>query len=474
MLSLSFKQIIYIGLLAAVWTSCRKIEAPELPKTQLDSILQVPVSKLNVPVFYPIRELEVLLNEKLNDKIIEAPIPINQKGDSLFLHIIKYKPVTIHYDGDHSLTYQLPLEVTGVVHGKWLGINVKNKTPIKTKLIVTLRSELSLNEQWNLVTKTSIVKVKWVEQPILKIAGLKFQLSSSVEKMLFKNEEKITQRLDKAVAGLIKIEKAIERLWVNLQKPIQINKKYKPIWLKAEPVSMRERIMGASKDTLTIEISLKTKLKTLLDTTDSHKSVIPLGKQEKSKQDDAGLKAYLLVTIPFQDINEMIKHVTDTMRFRFQGHEVRIKGSEIYGTDSGLAMRLDLAGDIKARLYLTGKLGYDSISRNLVLTNFGFDVNSEESLVNAADWFSHDDIIKRVQPHLSLSLGKSIEALPSLIFQGVEKGKIGKKIEIYFSNFDAVLHKHLISRNAIQVIIFATGRADVQLQKDLFAKKKKL
>jgi hypothetical protein len=291
--------------------------------------------------------------------------------------------------------------------------------------------------------------------------------------MLFKNEAKITQGIDKAVEGLIKIEKAIEKLWVDLQKPILINKKVRPIWLKAEPISMSERIMSHSKDTLTIEISLKTKLQTLLDTAHLAKSVIPLGKQEAKNQHDTGLSAYLLATVPFDDINLMIKQVTDTMRFRFQGNEVRIKESEVYGMNDGLAIRIDLAGDVKARLYLTGKLGYDSASRSLVLTNFGFDVNSEQSLINVADWFSHDEIINRVRPHLTLSVGKSIEALPSLIFQGVEKGKLGEKIELYFSNFDAVLHKHLITHNNIQVIIHATGRADVQLQKGLFAKKTK-
>jgi hypothetical protein len=160
------------------------------------------------------------------------------------------------------------------------------------------------------------------------------------------------------------------------------------------------------------------------------------------------------------------------MNFKFQGHEVRIKHSELYGTHDGLAVQIDLTGDVKARLYLTGKLGYDSVLRNLVLTDFGFDVNSEQSLVQAADWFSHDDIIKRVQPYLTLSVGNSIEALPNLIFQGVEKGKLGKKIEIYFSNFDATLHSYLITEKNIQVIIHVTGRADIQLQRNLFVRKK--
>jgi hypothetical protein len=327
----------------------------------LDSTLLEPVSELNVPIFYPIHELEKLLNEKLENKIIEAPISISQKGDSLFLTISKFKSVSLFYDGDHSFTYLLPLQITGMVRGKILGIGVKNKTPVQTKVIVTLRSELAIDENWHLVTKTSILNIKWIEQPQFRIAGLSFNLKSPVEKMLFKNEDKITSGLDKAVAGLIKIENSIEKLWTDLQKPISINKKIQTVWLKAEPISMSERIIGESKDTLTIELSLKTKLHTLLDTSKLEKSFKPLGKQATNEKHITGLDAYLLATVPFEDLNLMIKQVTDTMNFKFQGHEVRIKHSELYGTHDGLAVRIDLTGDVKARLYLTGKLGYDSV-----------------------------------------------------------------------------------------------------------------
>jgi hypothetical protein len=163
--------------------------------------------------------------------------------------------------------------------------------------------------------------------------------------MLHKNEEKITQKVDKAISGMIKVEKTIERVWMNLQKPILINKKVKSVWLKAEPISMSEQFFGDSKDTLTIVVNLKTRLQALLDTAHLSKSVIPLGKQDSKKKVQDGLDAYLLATIPFRDINQMIEQVMDTMRFRYEGHQVHIKNCEMYGTGDGIAIRLDLAGN---------------------------------------------------------------------------------------------------------------------------------
>lgn len=466
-------KVLWVVPLTWLLVTCRNIEAPGPAESRLDSLLSVPESKLSVPIFYPIVELQQLLNEKLEDRIIDAPIAINQKGDSLFLSISKFQSATLKYDGDHSLTYQLPLLITGTVHSRLLGIDVKNKTPVQTKLLLTLQSALQLNDHWQIKTKTTIVSYIWVEEPVLRFAGIKIKLRSPIEKMLDKNQEKIIQKLDQAIGTTLKAEETVKRLWLNLQKPILINKKIKPVWIKAEPISMSEEILKRSRDTLAVGLNLKVKLQTLLDTAHTSDSKKTLDKQDLKLKSDNALNAYLLVTIPFQDINQIVEQITDTMRFEFEGHHVRIRDSQVYGTEDGLAVRLDFVGDVKARLYLTGEIGYDTATRNLVLNNFGFDVNSEESLINAADWFSHDEIINRVQPHLAVSVGQSIEALPSLIFQGVEKGKLGEKIEIYFSHFDASLDQHLITKDNIQVIIRATGRADIQLQKGLFARKKK-
>ena len=81
-------------------------------------------------------------------------------------------------------------------------------------------------------------------------------------------------------------------------------------------------------------------------------------------------------------------------------------------TDDGIAIRLSMAGDLKADLYMRGSIGFDTLEKKLLIENFGFDVNTEESLVNAADWFGHDAIIDRLKPYMTLSraLGTSFLA----------------------------------------------------------------
>ncbi len=265
----------------------------------------------------------------------------------------------------------------------------------------------------------------------------------------------------------------MEKLWVDIQKPIRVNRKVVPVWLKGDAVNMDGRLLRRSKDTLMIEVGLYAALKTVYDSAAAMTQPKPLPAFKMKDTNNPGLDAYAHIILPFDKINSVIRQVTDTMKFTYGNHLVRIRSSELYGTDEGIALKLSVAGDLKADLYVRGTIGFDSLSQKLVIENFGFDINTENSLVNAANWFAYDMIIDRIKPYLSIEVGKAFEVIPDLIIKGVEKGKLGSKIEINFAEFDLHIHHYLVTRDNIQVIASARGLADVRLQKGLFNKKKK-
>lgn len=465
--------LLFSGILLLALQSCKKIKPVAPARIQLDSTLAVPVSELNVPVYYPVQELEDMANEKLTNKIIEANLAIGQKGDSLFLSISRFQPIRMRYDGDRGITYSLPIQIEGFFHSKILGINIQNKEAVRAQVVITLFSDLYLDDDWNLAPQTQLKSVDWKEEPKLNVAGIKLNLKNQIEKILESNKQKIVDKLDESAKELIKIRPAIEKLWGDIQKPIRINKKVVPVWLKGDATDIDGRLYARSKDTLMIKARINANLHTVLDSAGSIKNPKPLPKLKRKEVGEPGLTAYALATIPFDVLNQVISQVTDTMKLNYGNHQVRIKSSEVYGTAEGIAIKVSIAGDIKADLFLRGTIGFDSVERKLMIDNFGYDVNTESSLVSAADWFAHDELIDRLKPYLALSMENTFTVIPELITKGVEKGKLGKKIDIHFNEFDVNIYQHLITRDNIQVILVARGRADVELQKGLFNKKKK-
>ena len=147
-----------------------------------------------------------------------------------------------------------------------------------------------------------------------------------------------------------------------------------------------------------IEVGLYAAMSTTLDSAASIKKLKPLPAYKRKQKDTQVLNAFVHITLPFDKLNSVINMITDTMRFDYGSHKVKIESAEIYGTPQGIAIRVSVKGDLKADLYLRGTIGFDTLQKKVVIENFAFDVNTEHSLLNAADWFAHDQILDRIRP----------------------------------------------------------------------------
>jgi len=458
--------------IASLIFACNRIKAPAPTRTTLDSTLTAPVSTLNVPVCYLIADIEALANEKIGSEPRDARVAINKNGDSLFLTITRYEPVRILYDGKRSLTCRVPVDIKGFLRAKKLGITVKNKTPVHARLALTVTTKVWLDKTWSLKTDTKLDKVEWIEEPKLNVAGVKVNLRPPMESALEKHQEDILNKIDGSVGTLVKLRPSIEKVWLDLQRPISINRKIVPVWLKTVGKNMSGRMVQSSKDTIAVEVSLETNIESVLDSASNAMSATPLPPFHRTDSLNPGVHAFVKATIPFDVVNRVVRQVTDTMTFQYGSHRVRIKSSEIYGTQEGIAVGLSLTGDVQAEIYLRGDIGFDSTTNQLRITNFVFDINSEQSLIQAADWFTHGTIIDRLQPYLTLPMKTTFGAVPRLMSGGIEKGKLGRKIDVNWSSFDVRIYSHIVTRKDIQVILEVNGKAAVRLEKGLLDKKK--
>lgn len=460
-------------LLAALFAGCTRIK-PEAPaRTHVDSTLSIPLSELNVPVFIPLADLERMANAKLKAKVFETRVPLSKNNDTLELAISRFKPIALSYNGKRGITYSLPIQIDGHLRSRVAGIKIQNKTPVTAQVIVTLYSDLYLNQDWNLNPNTKLLNIQWEKEPFVKVAGIKVNLTKPLEKALRQHESKLTEKLDQTIREAAKIKASIEKLWTDIQKPIRINRNKVPVWLKADAENMDARIYVHSKDTLMIEVGLKARIETLLDSVLAAAPKTPLPPFRVKRENSPGLNAFVKVTVPFENINDVLHEVTDTLRIAYAGREIKIKDAEVYGTSTGVAIRLQLRGDLKADVYLRGKVGFDTALHRVVIHDFSFDVNSDQALLAAADWLAHDAIISRLKPYFSLPVKQTFDVLPQLITKSVEKGKIGSKIDLFIPRWDVNVKQTLITRDNIQLILVARGLMAIRLQNEMFEKRKK-
>src|SRR5262249_13018333 len=146
-----------------------------------------------------------------------------------------------------------------------------------------------------------------------------------------------------------------------------------------------------------------------------------------------------------------------------KGFSTTIKKVRVYGTPKGLAVELKVKGDIDGTLYVKGDLHYDSLTTSIMLNNFDFDLQSENSLLNSADWLLHSQVLDLVKDKLKVNLAPLAAKLPTIIMKAIEKGKTGEKIDFIVDTL--ALHPLTIlpTRDNLQLLVLAQGNASVLL-----------
>jgi hypothetical protein len=453
--------------------SCDRVKPKSPVATDLDTLLPLPQSTLVIPIHYEVSELEETINSKVQGTFIREWAKVNDKGDSLYIEITKRKKILLSWKGT-TLNYSLPIKVSVKFIKSVAGIKVKNNRPIEMELVLYLATKLGFDNKWNLAPKSKLNEIHWVKDPKLNLGVVKINLRKFVINAIQKNEGTLIPKLDETLSKLLKTRKTIEKIWNDIQKPIRVNKKETEVWLKAYAEEMTAKLTDNDPGAVTLDVELKAWLQLIVDGQSIPASNETLPDYRKKESTEDSIKIFVLARIPYKKVNTILNKELAGKKLTAQGYSTTLKKIRIYGTDEDLAVDLKVAGDVSGRIYARGKLHYDTLTSILSTQDFHFDIDSENVLVNSADWLLHDNAIGIIAERLQLDVKPYEEILPRLIMQGIEKGKTGDKIDLNISNLSIVPIQHIYTKRDIQFIFKAIGRADIGLEKKVFAKKAKL
>jgi hypothetical protein len=458
-------------LFACCLAGCERIKPEPPPATTRDTELLLPLSTVNLPVYYHLDSLAATLNGKMKGTFIQQWIKLNDRGDSLYLEIERTHPVIIKWKKE-KLTFAFPVSVKGKFIKRVAGIKVKNATPVAMEMVLHLTTNVLINKDWNLLTQTELQRIVWIKDPFLKIAMVRINLRKIVEQTILSNREALSGKMDLILRDRLATRTVIEKLWNDIQKPIRINKKGAEVWLKPTAQDLQARVTQRG-NFIVLETELKAYVRTVLETQEMPATNTVLPPYKAKKTDTDSLTLYVLARLPFRTINSLLKKELDNHTFTAQGYSTTIKDVDVYGTEEGIAIRLQLRGDVDGRVYMRGVLAYDTVKAVFFVQKFNFDVDSQNSLVNSADWLLHDNMLEIVNEKLTIHTQSWIDQLPGLIEKGVENGRSGDKINLQVAALDVKPLQIIVTKNDVQVVLKATGQATIGLHQKVFKGKKK-
>ncbi|HLC84032.1 MAG TPA: DUF4403 family protein, partial [Bacteroidia bacterium] len=292
-----------------------------------------------------------------------------------------------------------------------------------------------------------------------------------VDEALKLKETELTKNFDKELSEKIELKKAIAKIWRDIQKPVRINKKEVLVWLRSRCESISAQMIDKGPRMICFQVACYTKTQLLFDS-DTSGSVNPIlppyTESQKGLKDKVEL--YIAAAIPFDLANKKMNERIKDLNFKYKGFSVKVKSIEMYGTDSAIALKVNVRGHIKGDIYFTGKVHYDSITNKIGINKIMYDVNTENALLQTADWIFRDSIPNIMEKRLRIPLDSLTNRLPLLMNKGIEESKVGKKLDANISIESISLYKILITKKDIQIIALAKAKGGIVLDKSAFAK----
>jgi hypothetical protein len=450
---------------------CERVRPTPPKPTALDSALHVPLSSLMIPIRYHADSLEEIINNKISGTFLKQWLEVNINQDSLYLELTKRGKIKIRWI-NNSLHYSFPLYLEGkfIKHiGK--NIRLKNETPVALEVLLDMTTHLSFANDWSLNSSTKLKQVTWKKEPVLRIAFFNINLRKRLDKFLDENNGVLTGIVDREISNVIDTKAILEKLWLDIQKPIILNNVRQVVWLKHSAQDLAVNLLQDGKY-LGLDVRLLTNVRVVADSSDmpATTQILPPYQHLSEKKDS--IEIFLLASTSFELINSILNEELKGKVISSNGYSTTIKRVESYATNDGLAVRIDVRGDADGSIYMRGRPSYDTVNATLSIKDFDFDVDSENALLHSADWLLHEDALKFVEEEFSLNLSPILAALPEVIQNATEKGKSADKLELFLTSLDVQPQQLLLTKNNVQLLLKAKGKAVIGLQREVFAKKK--
>jgi hypothetical protein len=449
-----------------LWLSCTQIK-PEAPISEaFEKDIEQKMSHISMPIIFEIKKIEARINKELKGVIYHDNSFENHHKDNVKITVKKEENIKISIK-NNVLYYKIPLRIwlEARLEKKLIGkAKIKKVQAVEMAVRLKFKSVLAVGQDWKLQTKTTFMGLEWIKQPEIKVAMIRVNLATKTEKILLRKQKEIERKIDKVARNQITIKDKIQKIWQELQNPILFNKKEYKAWLKMTPQNIELGKIKGNGGFLKIFLKINTQITTLFGNNPKHtiiKKIPPLVINHKIKDD---FQLYVFSNVLYEELNQIAKSKLKNKEIPIEGYKVIIKKVEISGSGRNLIIKVKIKGDIKSTVYFRGVPFYDKERQELQIKEFDFDLKTEESLLQGAEWLLHDIFKEYVQEALHVPLKDKLNKIPELIQNGIKKGKIGEKIELKLENFVLKPDKILVAEKGLKLMIDVRGNSSLKLK----------
>ena len=442
--------------------SCHRVKTTSAPATEdYDSAITDPVSFVAADITFNIRDLERKINESLNPVLVKEETFEGKKGEAWRLRVERAGPVRVKY-ANRRVSFSAPLKV---FYSNPIGLRKEKKSRTLCVLAVNFVSPLGVGSNWRLTTRSRLEKYEWIEEPSVRLLGIKINVRKIAENLLNKRRADIETAIDVAVHDELRLDKQISKIWRDIQKPLRISRKPDEIWLIPRPFSVAVAPVSGNARHIKLPIQIAFRVDTRIGAIPvvDHLERLPRLLRRNRLPDVSRLQ--VLAKVPYATLNQVLDRTLSKQKLDLAGGNVKIKDVVVYGGGKSLILKADVSGAVNGTLYFRGHPAFDTLTNMVRVQDVDFDVVTKEHLFATADWLLHDHLRDTLQSVLKVPLRYNMNALPEKIETAFAQGKAGKKTTLDVDAFRLVPQRIVVRPEGIEILIKVESKVDLVIRR---------
>lgn len=285
----------------------------------------------------------------------------------------------------------------------------------KPSLRIRFATELNINENYGLNTKTSINELKALNP--CEVTLFRFDATDEVIREVRKTLEKQCEETDKQLER-ISFKKEAENLWKDMNQSVKI-----PYlgYIHFEPISLSLVKPRLEEDKLFTTLVLN--CKTYLNQNALKSPITDLPKLNIIQ--NAPKDTFDLLTdfeLNYDSISQLFTEQVKGKTIDFNKNHFEFDALKVSGLDQNrLVLSIHFSGTKKGILYLQGIPTFDNNTKILELTKLEFDLKTKSVLLKSAKWLFSNRIYSELEKATKLNMTDQFNELKKTIDRNLQK-----------------------------------------------------
>ncbi|MFC6268737.1 DUF4403 family protein [Frigoriflavimonas asaccharolytica] len=373
-------------------------------------------SSITMPVQIPLSEISNMVNSSVQGLLFEDNSYEDNDNDQFKVKVWKAKPIRIVGGVKNNLIIAVPLKIWAEKGIGTFGLYNYQSTTFETEMYFS--TELKVNSNWTIDTKTTANSFKWVTKPVLDFGRVKIPITSLVDKSLKDEQTKFTKIIDEQMKEQLNFQQLAITAWNLFAEPFEVSEDYKT-WLKITPLKINLTPVKFYADQLQTSIGIDVYSETFTGVKPAISPTIGgIANFNFVPNLENTFTLNTTTNIPFEEATRIAEQTFLNKKYDFREgkSDITIEKIKVYGEEDRITIEAETFGTISGTSYISGIPVYDETKQKIVLSDTKFRLKTKNVFQKTLTLLFKSKIINMIEEEygiptsdLELSSKKSIE-----------------------------------------------------------------